>query len=62
MAKTVVEINALFPARAGLNRSASRRPARTAAVPRTRGAEPVEEGLRFSNANLFPARAGLNRT
>ena len=52
----------VFPARAGMNRTASYRPRSTVSVPRPRGDEPrILE--RFGCAKVvFPARAGMSRT
>ena len=51
----------VFPARAGMNRTALQALRADPSVPRPRGDEPFELGDQDTPRRVFPARAGMNR-
>ncbi len=51
----------MFPARAGMNRTAGTRFTVARDVPRTRGDEPRTCAYCWGCSRMFPARAGMNR-
>ena len=52
----------VFPAHAGMNRSAGAPAPTPRCVPRTRGDEPAWQALLESGLEVFPAHAGMNRS